>query len=263
MVPIRDVCARLEAIAPVRLAEDWDNVGLLVGDPLRPARRVMTCLTVTPESVKEAVDGEVDLIVTHHPFPFRPLQRITTATTVGRLLWRVAGAGISIYSPHTAWDSASSGINQQLAEGLALSDIQPLTPRPLEPDQLGSGRCGLWRESLTLAEAVARVKQFLGVARVQCVGASDDAIARVALGCGSAGSFLPVAQQADCQLLIAGEANFHTCLEAQALGIAMLLVGHYASERFAMETLAADLQAHFPDVQIWASRRETDPLRWV
>jgi dinuclear metal center YbgI/SA1388 family protein len=263
MVLISDICAHLETIAPVRLAEDWDNVGLLVGDAGRAARRVMTCLSVTPASVDEAIAGQADLVVTHHPFPFRPLQRLTTATTVGRLLWQVAGAGISVYSPHTAWDSASLGINQQLAQGLGLTDVEPLNPCIGDPDALGSGRVGTWSEPLPLSSATARVKQFLRLDQLQFVGDENQSIARVAIGCGSAGSFLAAARQANCQMLVTGETNFHTCLEAQALGVALVLAGHYASERFAMETLARQLHAHFTDLQIWASREERDPLRWA
>jgi dinuclear metal center YbgI/SA1388 family protein len=263
MVLIGDICARLELIAPVRLAEEWDNVGLLVGDAQRPARRVMTCLSITPETIDEAMSDDADLVITHHPFPFRPLQRMTTTSTAGRLLWRVAGAGISIYSPHTAWDSASSGINQQLAQALDLRDIRPLNPLVGDPDELGSGRIGSWPEPLTLASAIARVKRFLGIDRVQYVGVTDQPLARVAIACGSAGSFLAAAHQADCQLLLTGETSFHTCLEAEALGVALILAGHYTSERFAMETLAGNLQAHFAELQIWASRQESDPVRWT
>jgi putative NIF3 family GTP cyclohydrolase 1 type 2 len=99
--------------------------------------------------------------------------------------------------------------------------------------------------------------------RVQCVTSTDREIVRVAIGCGSAGSFLPAAQQADCQLLVTGEVNFHTCLEARALEVSLVLVGHFASERFAMETLAIELQAQFPQLDIWACRQEHDPLRWA
>ena len=73
MPTIGDVAVILEQFAPTALAEDWDNVGLLVGDPSWPARRVMTCLTITPTSVAEAVQAEADLIVAHHPLPFEPL----------------------------------------------------------------------------------------------------------------------------------------------------------------------------------------------
>ena len=77
----------------------------------------MTCLTVTPNSVAEAVTAEADLIVAHHPLPFQPLKALTTATTPGRMLLDLISAKIGVYSPHTAFDSAPAGINQHLAIG--------------------------------------------------------------------------------------------------------------------------------------------------
>jgi dinuclear metal center YbgI/SA1388 family protein len=262
MTMISRLRTHLESIAPIRLAEDWDNVGLLVGDPQRTVERVMTCLSMTPLSVHEAIECRAELVVTHHPLPFRPLQRLTTESTSGRMLWDLAGAGVSVYSPHTAWDSARTGINQQLAIGLGLSDIQPLQLKVDDPDSLGSGRCGIWSHALTLSAAIERVKLFLSLARVQYVGHADQMIQRVAVGCGSAGTFLETARRADCQLLVTGETTFHTCLEAAACGVALILPGHYASERFALETMAAELRAEFPELEIWASKCESDPLSW-
>ncbi len=263
MVLIRELCAHLESIAPASLAEDWDNVGLLVGDTQRPVQRLMTCLTVTPDTVEEAIDRRADLIVTHHPFPFRPLKRMTTNTTVGRMLWQLAGNGISVYSPHTAWDSARCGINQQLAQGLELTGIRPLQPIADAAEDLGSGRCGIWPRPSKLSEAVERVKDFLSIDRLQYVGRLDQTIRSVAVACGSAGTFLGVAHRAGCQLLITGETSFHTYLEADALGVALVLPGHFASERFSLETLAQQLQTKYQDVEIWASKCEADPVRFA
>src|SRR5689334_23056183 len=109
---VQEVCDFLETFAPARLAEEWDNVGLLVGDRKRPVRKVMTCLTITPASAAEAVAEGVDLIVTHHPLPFKPLKRLTADSLPGRLLLQLIGANIAVHSPHTAFDSAAAGINE-------------------------------------------------------------------------------------------------------------------------------------------------------
>ncbi len=263
MTLIRQLCTHLESIAPTHLAESWDNVGLLVGDGQRAAQRVMTCLTMTPASVAEAIERQADLVVTHHPLPFRPLKRVTTDDTVGRMLWQLVGAHISVYSPHTAWDSARSGINQQLAKGLGLIDIRPLKPNTDDPDDLGSGRSGSWPQPSTLQEVTQQVKEFLSLEHLQYVGKRDQPIQHVAIACGSAGSFLEAAHDAGCQLLLTGETGFHTCLEATARGVALVLPGHYASERFSLEALASCLQQDFPDLEIWSSRREVDPLQWA
>ena len=78
MVTVDDVARFLDAFAPLRLAEPWDNVGLLVGDRQRAVSRIMTCLTITGATVEEAVAQKADLIVVHHPLPFTALKRLTT-----------------------------------------------------------------------------------------------------------------------------------------------------------------------------------------
>jgi dinuclear metal center YbgI/SA1388 family protein len=261
MPTIDDVVAFLDQLAPPRLAESWDNVGLLVGDRARPAHRLMTCLTLTPGTVAEAIQREADLVVAHHPLPFRPLSQVTTDTTVGRLLWELIGARIAVYSPHTAFDSATTGINQRLAASLGLAQIRPLVQPAGEPDpSLGAGRCGELGEPRALAGVADRVKSLLAILSVRVVGEDARPIGRVAVACGSGGSFLAAAREARCDCLVTGEASFHTCLEAEAIGVAMILAGHFASERFAVVHLAEDLQSRFEELEVWASQRERDPL---
>jgi dinuclear metal center YbgI/SA1388 family protein len=262
MTTLRDICQFLDDFAPRRLAEEWDNVGLLVGDPEQSIERIMTCLTITPASAAEAVRERADLIVTHHPLPFKPLKRLTTDQTPGRLLLTLIRAGIAVHSPHTAFDSAAAGINQQLAAGIGLSAIAPLIPAA-NGQTLGSGRFGSLPRPQPLGDLARRVKSFLKIDRVQLVGRPDQPISVAAVACGSAGSFLEPAMHAGCQLLVTGEMSFHACLEAEANNVALLLVGHYASERFAVEQLAEVLAGQFAGVSVWASRDERDPLTWM
>jgi dinuclear metal center YbgI/SA1388 family protein len=273
MPTVATIAAFLEEVAPVRLAEDWDNVGLLVGDRSRNVRKLMTCLTVTPESAAEAIEAKADLIVTHHPMPFRTVQRLTSDTTVGRLLLELIAARVALYSPHTAFDSARQGVNQRLAEGLGLRGITPLLRRPENPcnhetpphcnggeSAEGTGRCGRLEEPLTLADLAQRLKLFLNIERLQLVGQPQQPVRTVAIGCGAADELLEAARANNCDAMVLGEARFHTCLEAQATGIALLLPGHFASERFAVECLAKVLAGQFPEIEVWASRRESDPI---
>ncbi len=262
---VSEVMAEMQAFAPIELAESWDNVGLLVGDPAWPVERIMTCLTVTPESAAEAVRESVDLIVTHHPMPFHALKRLTPESLPGRLLLELIASRTAVYSPHTAFDSAPSGINQRLAEGLGLQAIRPLILANDAKTQaaVGAGRWGELAPAASLAEVAARLKQFLGVATLSVVGDFETSIQQVAVACGSGGSFLAAAIEQQCDLLVTGETTFHTCLEAQATGVALLLPGHFASERFALECLAEHLAGCFPDVQIWASREERDPIAQI
>jgi dinuclear metal center YbgI/SA1388 family protein len=262
MFTVSAIAAFLEEFAPHRLAAEWDNVGLLVGDARRNVERLMTCLTVTADTIAEAINEKADLIVTHHPFPFREVKRVTTETPVGRMLLKLIGAGIAVYSPHTAFDSARSGINQRLAEALGLSDVGPLEPDGSDP-KLGAGRYGFPESSATLGRIATRLKDFLNISAMQIVGNVQMPVRAVAVACGSGGELLAAAQRVGCDCFVTGEARFHTYLEAESLGMGLILAGHFASERFAVERLAELIAAQFPPLQVWTSRAERDPVQSV
>lgn len=264
MLTIGDIAKCLQQFAPVQLAEEWDNVGLLVGDSAWPALRVMTCLTATPTTVQEAVEQGAQLIVSHHPLPFQPLKSITSDTTPGRLLLELITARIGLYSPHTAFDSAQAGINQHLAIGLGLQGIAPLVPAVGIADaDVGAGRFGNLGERILLTEMARRVKMFLGLDTVRLVGSDTQNVSQLAIACGSGGSFLSLAIEKGCDCLLTGETNFHTTLEAEARGIGLVLPGHFASERFAVVSLADYLGEQLSGIEVWPSRKERDPLRSV
>ncbi|MEX0795029.1 MAG: Nif3-like dinuclear metal center hexameric protein [Pirellulaceae bacterium] len=263
---LRVICDYLETFAPTWLAEPWDNVGLLVGDADQTVRRIMTTLTITPSVVEEAVAAHVDLLVAHHPLPFHASKRLTTETTAGAMLLRLVRHGVAIYSPHTSFDSCRAGINQRLAENLELSAIEPLVVKPA-PEEIehpvGVGRFGMLEESSSLDDLATQAKSLFEVAQVQVIGRGDQPIQKVGLACGSAGGFLEMALAQGCDCFITGETNFHTCLEAEARGIGMILLGHYASERFALRQLAEELATTFPQLAVTASQADRDPVRFV
>ncbi len=284
----------------------------------------MTCLTLTPQSVAEAIESQAQMVVAHHPLPFKPIAKLTTQSQSGRMLWDLARAGISVYSPHTAWDSAGRGINARLAELLGLEDCQPIVPQrvtsqstptfagtaaahssvkqteksvavrkgepvddssdtvdsgrkstrlPLPEDavpgrkstrlplpEVGAGRMGSLSEPLSLHELTSRLCQRVADCRPRGVNGGQ-LIRGVAIACGSGGSLLGNAlATGKCDLFLTGEGTFHTCLEAQAAGISLLMIGHFASERFAMVEMASELQHVFPELTVWASQQEKDPV---
>jgi dinuclear metal center YbgI/SA1388 family protein len=260
MHTVGHLCDFLDAFAPPALAADWDNVGLLVGDRAQPIERVMTCLTLTPAVCAEAIRERANLIVTHHPLPFRPLKRLTADDPTGRILLDLIRAGIAVHSPHTAFDSAAAGINQQLAEGLGLKNIQPLEPAADLGSAVGNGRFGDLPAKEPLEQLARRLMQFLKSSLVQAVGSLQMPVERVAVACGSAGEFLPLAQAKGCHVLVTGETRLHTCYDASSRGLGLLLAGHYASERFGIENLATLLAANFPTLRVWPSASENDPI---
>ncbi len=288
---VSEVCQWLQRLAPLDLSESWDNTGLLLGDPGATVQRLMTCLTLTPQSVAEAIESKADMVVAHHPLPFKAISKLTTETQTGRRLWDLARAGVSVYSPHTAWDSALRGINARLAQLLQLRNCQPIIPQArLAPpgsshasvssdvvvkvavssqsassqsadySELGAGRMGTLAEPLSLRAISDILCELVSDCRPRGVEGGQ-AIEHVAIACGSGGSLLNAALRTGrCDLFLTGEATFHTCLEVQAAGISLLMIGHFASERFAMVQMASELQQAYRGLHVWASQRERDPV---
>jgi dinuclear metal center YbgI/SA1388 family protein len=256
------LCQFLDSLFPILLAESWDNTGLLIGDRGQAVHEVMTCLTLTPTTIQEAIDRRVDLVVSHHPLPFRPVSQITNESPIGTSLLRIIQSGIAVYSPHTRFDSAAMGINELLASRLGLQDPIPLVElsRDLQQRQ-GAGRFGRLTAAISWAEFVQTIKESFGMQALRGVAPVDHQVLQVAVACGSGGSLLPAAIERGCDTIVTGELSFHSCLECESRGLGVVLLGHYPSERFGIEYLALRIQQEFSDLGVWASERESDPIR--
>jgi dinuclear metal center YbgI/SA1388 family protein len=139
-------------------------------------------------------------------------------------------------------------------------DVYPLRP---SASPLGEGRIGTLSAPTPLAALGERAKERLAARFVQVVGKEDCLVQRVAVVCGAGGEFVADAVRAGAEVLLTGEARFHDCLAAQAQGVALILPGHYATERPGIEELATRLQGQFPSLHVWPSQREADPARLV
>ena len=181
MPTVADVTTTLDRFAPPSLAADWDNTGLLLGDPAGPAERILTCLTVTPEVVTEAVEGRVGLVVCHHPVLFRGAKRLTAGDPDGRLLLPLVRAGVAVFSPHTRLDNCPGGINDGLCRRLGLTGVRPLRPKG------GAKLCKL--VVFTPEADLGRVSEAVFAAGGGAIGNYDQCSYRVA----GVGTFFPKA----------------------------------------------------------------------
>lgn len=262
MATLPDVVSALERIAPLRLAAEWDAVGLLVAPRGGQVQRVLTCLTLTPEVAGEAAREQAELVVTHHPLPFRPIGRITPETGTGRVLLELVAAGCGVWSSHTAWDSAAGGINDLLAAMLDLAGVAPIAADREDP-RVGFGRMGLAREGESVAAVARTLAGRLGVATVQLVGDRQAAAGRVGIVCGSGGDLVGQVARAGCRTLVTGEIKLHEACEARAAGLAVIAVGHHPSEHFALAELGRRLAAELPGLDVRTAREDRDPLEWL
>ncbi len=129
MITTGDVASFLQTIAPLGIAAPWDNVGLLLGRQDAPVERLMTCLTVTPETSDEAIREHAELIVSHHPIFFRAFKRLTDSAPEESRLLELTRHGVVVYSPHTAFDNAPGGINDIIVRDRASEHRRASTRR--------------------------------------------------------------------------------------------------------------------------------------
>ncbi|GFN24271.1 MAG: Nif3-like dinuclear metal center hexameric protein [Thermoanaerobacteraceae bacterium] len=177
----REIIAIMEALAPPELAAEWDNVGLLLGDPQKEVRRVLVALDVTHEVAEEAAARGANLIISHHPLFFRPWKHLRFDRSSGDLVRRLVQGDIMVYSAHTNLDAANLGVSYHLAVRLGLENIEILVPTYREK----------YYKLVTFVpeEAEGRVRDALGAAGAGWIGNYSHCTFRT-LG---TGTFLPLA----------------------------------------------------------------------
>ncbi|WP_129724014.1 Nif3-like dinuclear metal center hexameric protein [Xylanivirga thermophila] len=124
---VRDIVDIMEQIAPFQYAEDWDNVGLLLGDMEENVSRIMLTLDATPEVIEQAVKEDIDMLISHHPIIFKPIKDIRLDSYTGKILCPLIKHDISVLCAHTNLDKALGGVDDTLADILGLNEVEPLT----------------------------------------------------------------------------------------------------------------------------------------
>lgn len=254
---LRDACAHFESMMPLRFAEAWDNVGLLFGDAEEALTGVAFCVDLTPAVLAEVRSLGANLVFAYHPPLFRAQKRFEP----GDLAFECIRAGVSVFSPHTAFDVCPRGTNDHLATLLGLTNVVPL--REVEPG-VGMGRVGDLAMPLTLPELASRLKTELRLAGVLAGDAGlGTSHRRIAVAAGSGSDFLPDAKRAGATAFVTGELRHHDALTAQRMGLDTLCTLHSNSERHAVAALAESLRETWPNVRVTMCLADRDPLALI
>lgn len=264
---LKDIIAAIEEQASPSLQEEWDNTGWQLAPYGEDAEcgAVMLCLDVTPGVVAEAMARGCNLIISHHPLLFRGLKSITGSNNVQRMVIECLRNGISVYSSHTALDSASAvGISRRLGRLLGLNSVRVLSPHPGRDDE-GLGIVGRFDQPISHDDFVALVKKVYGAPMVRITAGpagADAEIRSVALCSGSGGEFIPAAIAAGADAYISSDIRYHDFLD---YGLSILIVdtGHFESEicsRMIFREIIAD---RYPDLPVFVSSAESNPVRYV
>lgn len=256
---LQTLIEKLEDIAPLHLAEEWDNVGLLI-NPLRPrnVRKLLLTIDLTEAVADEAIAAKTDLIMAYHPILFRPANRLNAGNAYDRTVMKLIQKNIAVYSPHTALDAVIGGVNDWLAEGVGEGEVSVLHPIP--HSDAGQGRLVELKKAVKLKTLSQRIKKHLGLKNLRIASPAEDTPVRTVALCAGAGTGAFKGIQADCYLT--GEMSHHNVLAATLGGSHVILCEHTNTERGYLPTFGKILgKALGKSVERVISKEDADPLR--
>ncbi len=226
MVHLSEITSKLEKLYPLSYACSWDNVGLIVGNREKTISKVLVALDFDIEVAKEAKEIGAELILTHHPIIFSPINKINSDTPLGRALLFLIENKIALYSAHTNLDCAPGGINDYLVE---LYGFKNMHHTDIEPGkEFGLGRVSELANPMTLKELADHIGKKLNLDHIYYIG-RDDAVIRTAFTCsGSGGSLISADKGAD--VFITGDIKYSGAREFNEQGLNVICAGHYDTE---------------------------------
>ena len=261
---VRDAVEILDQAYPPALAEPWDAVGLVCGDPQAEVDRVLFAVDPVEAVVDEAIDIGAQLVVVHHPLLLAGVHSIAPVDAKGRVLHRLVTSGIALFTAHTNADHAKRGVSDALAGALGLGGLRPLVAIDAMP-AVGTGRVGELAEPVTLeqfAEHVAAVLPWTAHG-VRIAGDPQQSVRTVAVCGGSGDAFLADAAKA-ADAYVTSDLRHHRASDHLAEGgCALIDIAHWAGEwpwlALAGDVLAQGLAQRGTTVDIRMSELPTDP----
>ncbi len=266
MIPtLGDFLRLIERIAPMRLAEPWDNPGLQIGDSGQQIKKILTSLDPTLDALKNTFKSDAQVLFTHHPLIFKSISHIEVNTYPGRILAQAAQENISVVTAHTNLDVAEGGINDILANLFGLQNVEVLQPHN-EGSGIGLGRVGDLPEPMDLFSFSKVVKKRLGADYIRLAGQKSDPVRRIAVVGGSGGRLVSFAAEKSADALITGDVGHHASLEAKSFGIALIDGGHFHTEKTAFNIFCSNLEDFFKkegwEVGVEIDSTQVDPI-WM
>ena len=276
--PIRvaDMIQLMETMAPLLLAESWDNCGLQVGDLQWPVNKVAIALDPLFSVIQSAVAQGVDMVITHHPLIFKPLRKIDLNSSEGRVIAAALKSQIAIYAAHTNLDSASEGINDLLSRTIGLDELLPMVPSPhaaavglteSTSGTAGLGRFGVLNPSVSVAQLARKIKLQLSLRQIRVAGRSERMVQKAAVCSGSGASLMAEFLASDADVFISGDFRYHDARTIEDAGRALIDIGHFASEHIIVGNLHARIQQAAAGqgwrVEIIPCTIEQDPFEYL
>lgn len=230
-----DIISIIECTYPTESALEWDNVGLQVGRHSKNISAIYIALDLTDQVIDDAISEGADMIITHHPLIFSPIKNVTDADLIGKRLVRLLQNDICYYAMHTNYDAL--GMAELASKKLGLCNTSVLEEIAFEGE--GIGRVGNLKKELSLVDCCKLVKTAFGIPDVKLYGDRNQMVQRIAISPGAGKSMIRHALEKNAQVLIAGDFDHHSCLDAMDNGLSIIDAGHYGTEYMFVEDVAS------------------------
>lgn len=246
----KDIIKELEKSFPRELAEEWDNVGLLVGNNKREVKKIQLSLDATEEVIDNAIKNEVDMLITHHPMIFKGIKKIDYSEVLGRKIIKLIENKINLYTLHTNLDSAEEGLNTYLLKELGIYESKIIDENINFKDS-GIGRVYKLKEKCSIDEYIYLLKSKLEIENVKFIGNKEKEIKKIAFINGSGMSYWRKVKKLDVDLFITGDIGYHEALDAKESGLNLIDIGHFEGERCFVKLLKTYFEKMNIDVIIY------------
>lgn len=257
----------LEGFAPKELKEDFDNVGLMIGESNAVINSALVSLDCTMEVMMEAIDKECELIICHHPLLFRKPSSITGDTLLGKKIRKAIQNNLNIYAMHTNLDVKAEGMNDMLVNILGFSSsavIEKSSSRKAGESD-GIGRIVELEKEMTLEEVCSRVKENLKLKAARYSGEKQWKVKKLAVINGSGQDYFERARKLGADCIISGDTTYHYVSDLYEEGVAVIDAGHFGTEWPAMAAFACRLEGMLKerglDLKVKVSEKNNDPYK--
>lgn len=262
---IYDLIQFLNTIAPHHLQEDYDNAGLIVGNPDTEIKGVLICLDAIESIVDEAISLGCNVIVAHHPIIFRGLKQLNGKNYIERTVIKAIKNDIAIYAIHTNLDNVyHSGVNGKIAEKLMLSDTAILLPKAelsYLNNPVGAGMIGNLNIEMPTEEFLDFLKRQMDLQLIKVTDLCKTNIRRVAV-CGGAGGFLlNAAKNQGADIFITSDYKYHEYFDADR-EIIIADIGHFESEKYTIDLLYGLIINKFSTFAAHCTKIITNPIKY-
>ena len=257
---IKNVSDYLEEIAPLHQAEDFDNVGLLIGNETTEVKGVLVTLDTLEETVDEAIKTKCNLIVSFYPIIFSGLKKINGNSYVEKVVMKAIQNNIAIYAIHTALDNSKVGVSAKMCEVLGLSNNSILLPK--DDGASGMGMIGDLPKPMQEEDFLKFTKKAFKTNGIRYSNKTGKLVKKVAVLGGSGSFAITDAIHKKADVYISADFKYHDFFKAEGK-ILLIDVGHYESEQFTKNLLVDYLTKKFTSFAIILSEKSTNPIYYL